>query len=597
MRKRTTWLFLVFLLLYVAIAGRLTYLQILRHDHFKAKASAIRFREMAIPASRGSICDRNGHPLAVNIETASVFANIREMSDHSKTAFRVAALLDQEPRTIEEKLNGRRSFVWLGRQIDARIGDEVWKNRMELPGIGVQHDTKRVYPAGPLAAQVIGFTDIDNKGAEGIENVSNGLLSGTDGKYRAELDGARRVIPETRHVEREPEDGKNVYLTIDMTIQHIAEQALAKMAEKYSPKSACAVVLDPSTGEVLALANYPTYDLNSARKKDPSVWRNRAVADLYEPGSTLKLVTAAAALNEGISPYRVVAHCSGCEKIKGGRIRCVLHKPFLNGHGGVDMYRMIQQSCNIAAGHLALKLGAKKLYKYEKAFGLLDRPEAGFGCEAVGRIESPDQWRTIRLVNVGFGQGMAVTPLQMASVYAAIANKGVRIEPKIVREIRNPDGSIYKAFQPGKKRRVVSEKAALCAMRLLKNCVDTGTGKTAIIDGRTVAGKTGSAQVARTDGRGYESGAFIASFMGFAPVKNPRLAIVVVVNRPQGSHWGATVASPVFQEIGEKALWYLKVPSDAPNNHEIKQKQDEDRKRLARNAYQGLSGYFRNEKS
>jgi cell division protein FtsI/penicillin-binding protein 2 len=568
-------------LLYVAVAGRLVYLQILRHDHFKARASAIRFREIAIRASRGSICDRDGHELAVNIETASVFANLREMSDPSKTAVRVAALLDKEPQTIEEKLSGKRSFVWLGRQIDARIGDEVWKNRVKLPGIGVQRDTRRVYPVGPLAAQVIGFTNIDNKGAEGIERVFDSLLSGVDGNYRAELDGARRVIPETRHVEREPENGKILYLTIDMTIQHIAERALANMAEKYSPRGACAIVLDPATGEILALANYPTYDLNSARKTKPSLWRNRAVADLYEPGSTLKLVTAAAALNEGINPYRVIAQCTGCEKIKGGRIRCILHAPFLDGHGGVDMYRMIQQSCNIAAGHLAVELGAKKLYKYEKAFGLLDRPDAGFGCEAVGRIEPPDKWRTIRLANVGFGQGLAVTPLQMACVYATIANKGVRVEPKIVREIRNADGSIYQAFQPGKKKRVVSEKAALSALRLLKDCVDTGTGKTAKIDGRTVAGKTGSAQVARTDGRGYESGAFIASFMGFAPATNPRLAIVVVVNRPQGSHWGATVAGPVFQEIGEKALWYLKVPSDAPSNHEIKQKQEEDRKRLA----------------
>jgi cell division protein FtsI/penicillin-binding protein 2 len=432
---------------------------------------------------------------------------------------------------------------------------------------------------------VIGFTGIENTGAEGIEHVSNNILKGSDGKYRAELDGERRVIPETRHIERQPVDGKDVYLTIDMTIQHIAEQALANMAEKYHPKSACAVVMDPSTGEILALANYPTYDPNKARKTSPSLWRNRAVADLYEPGSTLKTVTASAALNEGFSPNTALAYCNGCEKMAGGRIRCVLHRPYLDGHGSTNMFRMIEQSCNIAAAHLALRLGSEKLYKYEKAFGLLDRPNAGFGCEAVGSIEPPDDWRRIRLANIGFGQGLAVTPLQMASVYATIANGGVRVEPRIIREIRNSDGTIYRAFKPGKQTRVISKEAALMATKLLRSCVDNGTGKTARIDGRTVAGKTGSAQVARVNGRGYEPGSFIASFMGFAPATRPRLVIAVVAKSPQGSHWGATVASPVFQEIGEKSLWYLKVPSDAPGGNEIKPKRYDDPKRVAYSRY------------
>ncbi len=571
----------MFALFYVAVAGRLFYLQVLRHDHFKKRAAAIRFRQIPITASRGSIYDRNGDPLAVNIETASIFANLREMPDKSKTACQVAMLLDRKPNSIEEKLNSGRSFVWLDRQIDARIGDEVWKRRTSLPGIGVQRDTKRVYPAGPLAAQILGFTNIDNVGAEGIEHFRNSILKGVDGEYRAELDSHRRVIPETRHIMRNPENGRDIYLTIDSTIQHIAEQAIGNMAEKYHPKSACAIVLDPSTGEILALANYPTFDPNNARKSKPAFWRNRAVADLYEPGSTLKMVTAAAALNEGISPNTVLTYCTGREKIKGGRLTCTLHRPFQNGHGRTDMYRMIEQSCNIAAAHLAMRLGSKKLYKYEKAFGLIDRTYAGFGCEAPCSIAPPEDWRLMRLANIGFGQGLATTPLQMAGVYATIANNGVRIEPTIIREIRNPDGTIYKAFKHGKKTRVISSEAADMATKLLVNCVENGTGKTAGIDGRTVAGKTGSAQVAREDGRGYESGSFIASFMGFAPASKPRLVIAVVVNRPQGSHWGATVASPVFKEIGEKSLWYLKVPSDAPDKNETKPKRDGDRNRVA----------------
>ncbi|MEN6584088.1 MAG: penicillin-binding protein 2 [Armatimonadota bacterium] len=588
-KKRTTWLFLLFSLLYVAVAGRLVYLQVIKRDYYKAKAERVRERTYPVRATRGTIYDRNGRALAVNIDTASVFANTRDIRDISKTSVRVAALLDQDTNVIEEKLNGTRHFVWLGRQLDARIGDRIWNERNKLPGVGMQRDTKRIYPAGALAAQIVGFTNYENQGAEGLERVLNSQLQGKNGKFTAELDSERRVIPETRHVLKNAEDGRDVYLTIDMTIQHITEQALAELAEKYHPRSACAVVMDPRTGEILAIANYPTYDPNNARKTKSALWRNRAVADLYEPGSTLKTVTAAAALNEGISPYQVIAHCTGREKIAGGRVSCTLHHPFQNGHGGVDMLKMIQQSCNIGAAHLALRLGAKKLYSYEKAFGLLDKPHAGFGCEAVGYMDKPDQWRPIRLANIGFGQGMAVTPLQMTGVYATIANGGVRVEPQIVREIKNRDGTTFRAFKPGKATRVISKDAAMSTMRLLKSCVDVGTGKPGKIDGRTVAGKTGSAQVAKENGRGYENGTFIASFMGFAPVMSPRLVIAVVVNRPQGSHWGATVAAPVFREIGEKSLWYLKVPSDTPSNEEMR-RQENERKRLADRSIKGFAG-------
>lgn len=580
-KRRTAWLCLVFLMLYCGVAGRLFYVQVFRSHRFVKWAKQIRARDMTIEAARGCIYDRNGRLLAVNVETASVFANPKQVKDPFKTAVRVAALIGTESQTIEQKLNGDKGFVWLGRQLDPKIGDEVWKKRFELPGVARQRDTKRVYPAGPLAAQIIGLTNIDNKGIEGIESTQNDILKGKDGKFRAELDNMRRVIPETRHVEREPENGKNVYLTIDSTIQNIAEQALGKMGEKFKPQSACAIVIDPQTGEILALANYPTYDPNNARSVKPALWRNRAVADLYEPGSTLKVVTIAAGLNEGLSPKGIYGNCTGREACGNGRIRCSLHQPYLAGHGAVDMYQIIRNSCNIGAAHVAYKIGERKLYKYEKAFGLLDKPHAGFNGEAVGNLESPDEWAKIRLANIGFGQGINVTALQMAGAYAVIANDGNYLKPHIVKEIRNADGSLYKSFRVKSPRHVISKEAAEELVKMLMCCTEEGTGKTAQIDGRTVAGKTGSAQVARTDGRGYDPGAFIASFMGFAPASRPRLVIAVAVNRPKGSHWGATVAAPVFQEIGEKALWYLKIPSDAPSKKEQKKaKQQGDRKRL-----------------
>lgn len=581
-RKRTTWLFLVFALLYVGIVGRLVWVQVYRGHQYQKWAREIRHREMPIEASRGCIYDRNGRALAISIESASIFAQPRLVKNPTMTAARLAPLIGEDAGSIEKKLRSRKKFVWLVRKIDARVGDEIRKLSTEFPGIGRERDTKRVYPAGSLAAQIIGFTNIDNKGVEGLECVKNNVLMGRDGSMRAELDGERRVIPETRHIIREPENGKDIYLTIDTNIQHIAERAISRMAEKYHPQSACAVVMDPHTGEILALANYPFFDPNNIRSTKGAPWRNRAVADLYEPGSTLKVVTVAAALNEDISQYEVVAHCSGREKIKGGRISCTLHHPFMNGHGGVDMYRLIQQSCNIAAAHLAFRMGSEKLLDYEKAFGLVDKADAGFGCEAVGSMIPAKDWRLIRLANIGFGQGIAVTPLQMTCVYSTIANGGVYTQPKILREMKNADGSVFEAFKIGTQRRVVSKKAAFTTAKMLTSCVQVGTGKKAKINGRTVAGKTGSAQVAKPRG-GYEPGVFIASFMGFSPSYKPKLAIAVVVNRPQGSHWGAAVAAPVFQEIGEKALWYLKVPSDAPTDKDIKQKQNGDRKRIVKN--------------
>lgn len=581
-QKRTTCLFVVFTLLYLAVAARLAYVQVVDKHHYVKWATEIRARERSIPAARGCIYDRNGRLLAVNVETASVFANLKYVRDPSKTAVQVASLMGEDARTIEEKLNGGRSFVWLGRQVDPDIGEAIWTRRSELRGVGMQRDTKRVYPAGALAAQILGFTSIDNHGVEGLEHVQDKLLRGVDGMYRAEIDGDGRVIPETRNDIQEPENGKDVYLTIDTTIQHITEQALGAMAQKYKPQGACAVVLDPRTGEILALANYPFYDANKARNTKSTLWRNRAVADLYEPGSTLKVVTIAAGLNEGISPNRIVANCTGLDKIPGGRVKCSLHHPYENGHGAVDMGMIIRQSCNIGAAHVAFDIGGDKLYSYLKGFGLLDKTDAGFGCEAVSIIAPPDRWRTIRLANIGFGQGINVTPLQMAGVYATVANGGEYVKPHIIREVRNSDGSVYKSFSRKPIRRVISEDTAAELAKMLMSCVDDGTGKTAQIDGRTVGGKTGSAQVAKANGKGYDPGVFVASFMGFAPAKAPRLVIAIVVNRPQGSHWGSSVAAPVFHEIGEKALWYLRVPADAPSkkDKEKQKKQDGDQKRL-----------------
>ena len=581
-RKRTFALLVVLTLLYLALGARLAYVQVFKKAELEGWSKQIRYRENKLRACRGCIYDRDKRVLAVSIQSATIYAHRDELKDIPETARRVAEMLRMDREAVERKLRGDAATIWLAKKVHPWIGREIalgykvtvkkkirgrYKDvvvREKLPGIGVQWDTKRVYPAGTMAAQVLGFVSEAKDGNEGLERVRNNALTGADGLMTTELDARRRDIPQSRHTVREPVNGKDIVLTIDSTIQQIAEEALAKMAETYHPESACAVVLQPKTGQVLALANYPFFDPNSKAKTDPDLWRNRAVADLYEPGSTLKVVTVAAAVNEGIDPHAVVACCAKKERIKGGWIPCSVHRPFLNGHGSVDMYKIIQYSCNIGASHLAMKLGAKKLHGYEKAFGLLDRPKSGFGREAVGYMLPPNNWRLIKLADVGFGQGINVTPLQMAAAYSVIANSGVYVEPTVIKEVMNADGSVER-FKPAKSRRAISREAAAELTKMMVQCAEKGTGKPGRIPGRTIAGKTGSAQISKPKG-GYESGAFVASFMGFAPVSNPRLVIVVVVRRPQGSHWGATVAAPVFREIGENALANMRVPLDAPTN-------------------------------
>ncbi|MCX8053458.1 MAG: penicillin-binding protein 2, partial [Armatimonadetes bacterium] len=468
-RKRAIWLSLGFITLFGAIAGKLVFIQLCRADEYSRWAQLIRFRQIPIPASRGAIFDRAGRPLAVSIRTVSIYANPREVKDSSLTAARLTHLIGGDQNTYRRKIEGTKHIVWLAKNIDPFLGEKIrrgWKvvsdgetHYERLDGIGVQRDFKRVYPAGTIAAQVLGFTSFYGSGLEGVECVMDSVLTGREGIVEAELDARRRIIVETKRVIRKPRNGKDVYLTIDLNIQHIAEQAIARMAQTFHPDHACAIVMDPHTGDILALANYPSFDPNNALKFPAYRWRNRAVADLYEPGSTLKVVTVAAALNEGFSTGTVFAQCKGRERIKGGYLPCSLHHPFENGHGAVTLAKIIHHSCNIGAGHVAMRLGAQRLRKYEEAFGLLERPRAGFGCEAVGSLAPANKWPLIRLANIGFGQGISVTPLQMASVYATIANGGVYVCPRIIREIRD-QGHVCVYAPAHRSRRVISSRAA-----------------------------------------------------------------------------------------------------------------------------------------
>ncbi|MEN6370878.1 MAG: penicillin-binding protein 2 [Armatimonadota bacterium] len=574
-KKRTAWLLVIFGVLYLMIAGRLFFIQVLNNEHYRKFAEDVRLRQPKTPAIRGDICDRNGSQLATSVPACAVYINPKQIKDRQKVVAQLSQLIGMDQADVDaiigKAILKRRTFVYIKRQLPPEIGDKVRK--ANIPAVGILSESKRVYPCGSLAAHILGFACIDGIGREGIERAEDHYLKGRDGYTEAEVDSKGRIIPETERRTEPPVNGCKINLTIDAYLQHVTEEALAASFKKYHAVGATAIVLDPRTGEILALANCPAYDPNNRKGVKADVWRNRAITDLYEPGSTLKMVTVSAGVEEGLSPTEVMATCTrqGMQ-IGKNKVRCSLHAPYGSGHGAVNMFAIIRHSCNIGAAAVALRIGPDKFYSYLKGFGLQSRPGSEMSGETYFPLGSPDGWSAIKLANIGFGQGIAVSPLQMACAYGAIANGGKLMQPRVIREIRDQDGKLVRAFDPKVVRQVVSEATARKVTEMLMDCVDDGTGKTSKIEGYSVAGKTGSAQKARVDGRGYAPGKFIASFMGFVPARNPRLVICVAVDEPKGTHWGATVAGPVFKEIAQRAMLHLGVQPDEPLSPEIKVK-------------------------
>jgi stage V sporulation protein D (sporulation-specific penicillin-binding protein) len=544
--------------LYLALGARFFYIQVIRTAHYKEKAEQYRLRTMKLPARRGTIYDRNGKELAVTVELFDVQAWPRKIKNKPAVAERLAPMLGCDKSEVLERISLDKRFVFLARRVTTDVGRQV--KAAAIYGVESTPIMSRVYPGGELASHIVGFTDIDGIGREGLEKVFDKYLRGTDGYVTAEVDARSKVIPGTRRGRVEPVHGMDVVLTIDSTIQHSLEQELRKSYEKYSSAGASAVVIDPRTGEIMALANMPTYDPNKVAQSDADSRRNRAVTDLYEPGSTLKTITACAGLEEKAIDYDDTFGCSGSMRIGNRTVRCSLHPPFMAGHGTVNAAKMLKYSCNMAAAGVAFRVGKEKLWEYEKKFGFYDKPGTGMLGEVAGWHDSWRNWEDVRLANIGFGQGIVVTPLQLANAYAVVANDGVMMRPYVVKEIRKTDGTSYRLYKPQVVRRVISAEVARAVGAMLQGCCDEGTGKPAVVDGYLTGGKTGSAQKAVAGS--YNNGKFIASFVGFLPVSNPRAVILVAVDEPKGIHWGATCAAPVFREVGRMAMWHMKVQPD-----------------------------------
>jgi len=504
---------------------------------------------------RGVIFDRHLNQMAMNLNVGSIYAAPDEIDDEEKIIKTLAPLLKMEEGVIADKIKDKdRSFVWLKRKINY---DEAKRIKdLGLRGVGIRKETKRFYPNNWLAGHVIGFVGIDDIGLEGLEDAYDGYLRGTPGWSWTVRDAKLRKIISKESRLIAPSDGYDIVLTIDQFIQHIAEKELDYVYKKYKAKSATCIVMDPATGDILALANRPTFNPNDFQASSADSRRNRAVTDIFEPGSVFKIVTASAALEEEKVKMDDVFFCEeGAYKVRSHTLHD--HRP----HGELSFKDVIIVSSNIGTVKVAQLLGKNKLYQFIKAYGFGEESDSGLPGEVRGIIRAPGKWSGISIAAVPIGQEVAVTPLQLTAAFSAIANNGVLMNPRITKEIRDKEGGLVERHKPVRVRRVISESTASLMKEILQGVVDRGTGRNASMPEYTACGKTGTAQKIEPNGR-YSHSKYIASFAGFAPAADPKIVVLVSVDEPRPVYYGGTVAAPAFKKITEGVLRYLKVAPD-----------------------------------
>ncbi len=539
---------------FAGLIGRLVYLQAFKESLFERKAENQHRVEIVLEPRRGEISDAKGRILAMSVPTKTVFAVPADIEDPAKTIEAISRIVPVG-KDVLEKIKAGKTFVYVKRKLDPDLADRI--KALKLRGIYFQEDSKRKYPKGELLCHVLGFVGVDDEGLEGLELRLDNHLRGAKGKRMTERDATGREILPLRNQDILPQDGCNVTLTVDEVIQHIAETELALAVDKFHPVSASILVIEPATGDILAMANLPHYDPNNAGKAPEESRRNRAITDFFEPGSTFKMVTAAGALNEKIVSLDDTFFCENGKFKYGGRV--------LNDHhpyGSLTVQRIIEVSSNIGVAKIGMKLGETKLYEYIKNFGFGQLTGIPLAGEVTGISRPPSRWSKLSITRIPMGQEIAATPLQTAMAYAAIANKGVLMKPRIIKAISDTSGRVVQDYPVTVTRRVLREDAVKKLIVSLKGVVgDEGTAAKASVDGYTVAGKTGTAQKVDPDGR-YSHRNFYASFVGFVPAQDPQLLVMVAMNEPKPFYYGGTVAAPVFSQVAERTLKYMEIGPD-----------------------------------
>lgn len=555
-KLRITIVGFVFTAILSAIGAKAGYLQIYRSSWLSQKASAQYERPLKENGKRGTIYDVNLREMAVSINTTSISAYPHKIQDIPGTAKKLAGTLNIDPKVLQGKLLGKKPFIWIKRQATPREVNAV-KN-LNLEGIGFLSETSRFYPQKTLAAQTIGFTGLDGKGLEGIEFYYDNQLKGANFEYVVMKDALGQGFDSEKA--NEDYSGKNIVLTIDQTIQYITEKALKEAVDENSAKAGIAVVMSPKTGAILSIAQYPSLNPNSYDKFDKNLWRNRAITDPFEPGSTMKIFSAAAAIEYGNFNENSMFFCENGEYRIG---KHVIHDT--HSYGWLTLREVVKLSSNIGAFKIVSKTGPEHLYKTLKDFGFGEK--TGINCpgETSGTVIPYKKWRPIDVGAISFGQSISASPLQILSAVSAVANDGLLMKPYIVQAIMDQKGFISDRFDPVPVRQAISPESAGKLKEILTSVTDKdGTGFNAALEGYRVCGKTGTAQKTDESGR-YAKGKYISSFVGFVPAENPEIAILVMVDEPTRNHYGGIVSAPAFKKIAQETLTYMNVQ---PKNRE-----------------------------
>lgn len=555
-RKRIVFFLCVVCLVMMGLMGRLVFLQFFKSPWLTENATDQRVREIPVEAKRGIIYDRNGRELAVSVSSASVYAIPAEIRNVEETAAKLAAILNLDSNNLVVKLKKRQAFTWIKRKIEADTARSI--QMINLPGIGLTQESRRYYPHDNLASHVLGFTGIDSQGLDGVEITFDSYLKGRQGSIVVEYDGRGREIPWANHRFVPPVEGNNLYLTIDIVIQQIAEREAERIIKEHQAKAATIIVLHPKTGEILALANKPDYNPNKFAEYSPKFWRNIAVSNAYEPGSTFKIITAAAALGDKTVKLQDRFFDPGAVEVQGRHIHCWKH----GGHGSQSFLEVVKNSCNVGFVNVGLRLGGDAFYRYIESFGFGKHTGIDLPGEAKGIMYDRAKVKPINIATMSIGQSIAVTPIQLAAAVSAVANDGVLLRPQIVREVRDKKGEVIRGYQPDIVRDILRPDVARELKGILEKVVEEGTGKNAYLEGFHVAGKTGTAQ--KVGGGGYEAGRYVASFVGFAPADNPQIAALVIIDEPVGLYYGGQIAAPVFGLLAKDILPYLNVAPQPP---------------------------------
>lgn len=551
---RLVALLIVMTIALASVGTRLVVLQVGDHRAFAAEGLDQRVHPIDLPAERGAIVDRTGVPLALTLEARDVYADPRYVTDPIGEAATIARILDLRPRKVERLLRTPdATFVYLGRQIDAEDADRL--EARGLPGIGFLDVPKRYYPAGPLAPQVLGFVGVDATGLAGLEFEYEDELAGTPGVRTVELSADGLPIASGIEVVEPATPGRTLVTTLDREVQYLAQEALERAVKENGAKGGTVVVMDARSGDVYAMASYPWFDPNDFEVAERDAIRNRAVTDMFEPGSVNKVVTAAAALETGAVGLREIFQVPWWMKIGGYTVNDSHPHPVED----MTLADIVAQSSNIGSAMVAERVGSAELASVLARFGYGTPTGIGFPGEAGGVVPDLRSWTDITRTTVSYGQGISMTPLQMAAVYATVANGGMWVQPRLVRGTSGPDGKVDEPA-PGAPRRVLSEETATMLTRMLASVVSTGTGGAAEIPGYQVAGKTGTARKL-VDGRYVRR--YMASFVGFLPASDPRVVIAVSIDEPR-TIYGGVAAAPVFSEIARHVIQRLAIPAAPP---------------------------------